>query len=85
VTMSTRDRLHQLVDALPDRQLPVVQEFIESLHGERSRRLPRALQNAIEDDEPDTEVERAAADQAWQEYRRGERITADQVRRELDR
>jgi hypothetical protein len=81
--MTTREQLHHLLGALPDRDLPAVHDFIEALHRERRVGLPRALRDAPNDDEPDTKDEQAATDAAWQEYRRDERIPADQIRREI--
>ena len=63
----TKDDLHQLIEDLPDAEVHAAARYIQFL---RSNRDPfiRALLEAPLDDEPETEEELNAADEAWQEY-----------------
>ena len=45
--------------------------------------VQRALLEAPEDDEPTTPEENKIAEEAWQEYLRGEGISAEEAKREL--
>ena len=65
--MTAKERLHQLIDQLPDSALPAAEEALICL----SDPMVQALQEAEEDDEPTTPDEDEGADQAWQEYLHG--------------
>jgi len=80
---TTRDALHRLVDELPKRELSAARRYLEYLRNMGDPVL-RAFLEAPEDDEPETEEERVSADEAWQEYQRGEALSADEAKRELD-
>ena len=81
--MTIKDDLHQVVDALPDRELHAALRYMEYLRDVGSDEFVRALMEAPEDDEPMTAEEAQGADEAWQEYLRGEAITAEEAKREL--
>jgi len=85
VDKSTKEQLHRLVDALPKSELHAARRFLEYLRNMRSDPVLRALLEAPQDDEPETEEERAAVRQAWQEYLRGQARPWEQVREELTR
>jgi hypothetical protein len=70
--MTTKERLHRLIDELPESELHAALRFLEYLRDLDEDPLLLALMQAPEDDEPDTPEERQASDEAWQEYLRGE-------------
>jgi hypothetical protein len=79
--MALRDSLHRLVDDLPEseinraeRLLRVLKETAEPLY---------TLENAPEDDEPETPEEAAAVEEAWREYREGKSLTTEELIRLL--
>lgn len=80
--MSTRDKLHRLVDELPESELAAAERFLHYLRATADPVL-RALLEAPLDDEPETEEERQAVQEAWEELARGEVRTLEEVRREL--
>lgn len=41
------------------------------------------LENAPEDDEPETAGEAAAVEEAWREHREGKSLTTEELKREL--
>jgi len=67
---TTRDRLRELLDALPDDRLTEAEMALRSLA------IPI-------DDEPVTDEDREAIRQGREEYLRGETIPGDVVRREF--
>jgi hypothetical protein len=67
---TTREQLRKMLDELPDDRLD-------------EARLALALLNIPEDDEPTTAEDLEALAQGREEYRRGETIPGDVVRREL--
>jgi len=78
--MSTKQQLRQLVDLLPDDQVPAAHRILHALIGDP---VVFSLLTAPEDDELDTDEHRTAADQARQEIARGEAIPFDQVKQEF--
>ncbi len=81
--MTTREEIHELLDQLPESEL-------EDLHRVVLERLAKhdpvlqAFLNAPEDDEPETEEERTAVAEAYEDFRAGRVFTLEQVKRELD-
>ena len=68
--MVTREELHQIVDWLPDNMLEAGgQAFLDFL--KKTDPVLHALITAPEDDEPETEEERAAVEEAYREIREG--------------
>lgn len=78
----TKDDLHHLIDDLPDSEVHAAARYIQYL---RSNRDPfvQALLDATLDDEPETQEELKAADEAWQEYLEGKARPLAEVREEL--
>jgi hypothetical protein len=70
--MSVKERLHHLVDNLPDSEAAVAERVLEALSASTHGGLPAVLSNAPADDEPYTEQERAAVQEAYEAIRRGE-------------
>ena len=80
--MSARDSLHRLVDELLESDLTAAERFLHCLCATADPVL-RALLEAPLDDEPETEEERRAVQEAREELARGEVRTLEEVRREL--
>ncbi len=78
--MSPREHLHQLVEQVPEGEVHAAERFLEYLCAEP---VLRALANAPLDDEPETEEERQAVEEARESLRRGEGISHEELRREL--
>lgn len=73
--MTDRERLHSLVDDLPEGEVRAALHFVESLRTSEEDPVLRALRDAPLDDEPVTEEDRAALEEAWEDVRQG-RLTA---------
>jgi len=84
-TMTVKERLHRLVDNLPDSEAAVAERVLEALSATTHGGLPAFLSNAPADDEPYTEQERAAVEEAYESIRRGEVLSDAELRRELGR
>jgi|SwirhisoilCB3_FD_contig_31_9478895_length_356_multi_2_in_0_out_0_1 hypothetical protein len=70
---TTRERLHELLDSMPDHQLGAAKDALEAL-----------IDDGIPiDDEPFTDEDLADIAQTRAELARGETIPGDVVRREL--
>ena len=80
--MTVKEDLHRLVDELPKKELPVAKRYLEYLRNMGDPVL-RALMEAPEDDEPTTPEEDKIAEEAWQEYLRGEGINMEEAKRDL--
>jgi hypothetical protein len=78
--MTTREALHRLVDELPDDALAAAERELASL---RDDPMLRALALAPVDDEPVTDEDRADLAAARAEYRRGETLSNEDVRRAM--
>jgi len=76
-TLPPRDRLHVLVDALPDGDLAGVERLLEIVAG-ADPALRAALLAPI-DDEPLTEDTESAIDLAQRQIARGEYLTDDDL------
>lgn len=79
--MTAKDKLHQVVDELSELE---AEHMLELIARRRERDpLIDLLDNAPEDDEPSTAEEDASADAGWEEYKRGETVPLDEIRREF--
>ncbi|MBI3979150.1 MAG: hypothetical protein HY331_13275 [Chloroflexi bacterium] len=83
--MTTKERLHRLVEELPESELHAALRFLEYLRNVGCDPVLRALHQAPEDDEPATPEEDQEAAEAWREYLRGEARPWERVREELAR
>jgi hypothetical protein len=81
--MTTRDRLHDLIDQLPEAGLEGAHRYLEALREAGGDTLLASLLLAPEDDEPETPEEAAAVAEAREAIARGEVYTLDEVKREL--
>ena len=80
--MTTKERLHQLIDALPESELGAAEHFLKALC-KGDDLLLRILEEAPEDDEPETEEERAAVEEAWEDVKRGRLVSSEEIHREF--
>lgn len=80
--MPTRDSLHRLIDALPESELAAAERFLRYLRATTDPVL-RGLLDAPLDDEPETEEERQAVQEARDELVQGMVRMREEVRREL--
>lgn len=74
--MTVRERLHQIVDELPE---PDAERALRALERWRDDPVGLALAAAPFDDEPETPEERAAVEQAREEVRRGDVVSAEEA------
>ena len=80
--MTTKETLHKLVDRLPEDEWEAVHQILEERLAKHDPVL-RAFLTAPEDDEPETEEERAAVAEAYDSIARGEVISDEELRRRL--
>ena len=73
--MVTRQELHALLDEIPDDGLEDARRYLAALKEAKGDPFLARLLLAPEDDEPTTPEEDAGAQEAWQEYLRGETIS----------
>ena len=83
-TVSDRDALHRLIEALRPEDVQTAQRVLEALHATGDPLLS-ALTNAPIDDEDESESERVAADRARRDIRKGQIRSQDEVTRKLRR
>jgi hypothetical protein len=81
MSVVTKDELHRLVEALPDRGLNTAARVLAALVADDPVGLTLAL--APIDDEPETDEERAAVAEAEAASARGDVISHADVRREF--
>lgn len=79
--MTTKERLHKLVDELSEQEAEAALVIVERRCDDP---MLGALAGAPADDEPTDADEDASADEALAAYRRGEAVGSDELRRELD-
>lgn len=77
-----RDNLHKLIDELPESDLPTVERVLEVLRATADP-VREALDSAPEDDEPEADEEGGAVATAWDEHRKGEHLTTEELRPKL--
>ena len=76
----SRDSLHDLIDRIPEEELPAAKRFLEYLAVSPAY---RAALSALPDDEPVTEADAAAIERARDEVRAGKLTSHDQILREF--
>ena len=81
--MQTRDRLHRLIDELPETEPPAVERLLTK-SGADTHPIRRALANAPEDDEPLTPEVEAAIEEAYRDFAAGNVSPNDEFWRRLD-
>ncbi len=81
--MLAREELHELIDRLPETELPAVRSYLRYLAETAGDPVLRALVNAPIDDEPETEEERKAVEEAKKALTEGRVLSDKQTAREL--
>jgi predicted transcriptional regulator len=81
--MTDKERLHSLVEELPEPEVHAALRFLEYLRRETSDPVARALQEAPYDDEPLTAEDLAELDAAERDHQEGRLVSHDEARREL--
>ena len=74
--MATREDLHRLIDGLPEEDAEEARRYLQYLQARRDPML-RSLIEASEDDEPETEGERAKVAEARQTYAAGDWVSRE--------
>lgn len=80
--ITSRTKLHQLVDELPESEIAAAERFLAYLRHVQDPVL-RALLEAPEDDEPETEEERAAVAEAYKDLKAGRVVGHEQIKRDF--
>ena len=80
--MATKESLHRLVDALPEGAWDEAERYLQALQTDDP--VLRALLLAPWDDEPETDEERAAVEEAREDLRQGRTVSMDEVMREFE-
>ena len=80
--MASRDELHRLIDELAERETDAALRFLPFLRqeGEAKASPVPGLDNAPEDDEPDTDEERRAGRGAREAFKRRETISLSSLK-----
>jgi hypothetical protein len=79
--VTTKERLHKLVDELSEQEAEAALVIVER---RRDDSMLHALASAPLDDEASEADEDASAAEALAAYRRGEAVSSEQLRAELD-
>lgn len=80
-----REKLHRLIDQLPESEMHTAERFLEYLRDSPTDPVLKAFMEAPLDDEPLTPEEEAAAKEAEEAAARGEVITLDEYEARLHR
>lgn len=80
---AVRDRLRQLVDEIPELELPAAKRYLEYLRNVGNSPVYRAVMEAPLDNEPETEEERLAVEEGRADIAAGRLIPHEQVMREF--
>ncbi|MDY7091672.1 MAG: hypothetical protein SX243_01735 [Acidobacteriota bacterium] len=81
--MTDKERLHSLVENLPDSEVHAALRFVEYLQREASDPVSKALQEAPYDDEPLTAEDLAELKAAERDLQEGRVVSHDKARRDL--
>lgn len=82
--MTARERIHQLVDILPDEELETAGRVLAGLSAlSHSGLVASALAKAPMDDEPVTAREAEAIEEGERDFERGRPVTAAELRARL--
>ncbi|MGA2937981.1 MAG: hypothetical protein ABSF52_12880 [Syntrophobacteraceae bacterium] len=80
---ATKDRLHELVDALPEREVEAAERALECLISKACDPVLQAFLDAPEDDEPLTEEDLKDIEEGRKAVAKGETESLDDVMREF--
>ena len=79
--MVTKERLHELIEALPEAERATAARLLEALAGLEPGEPVYTPQTAPLDDEPETEEERATAAEGLADLAAGRVVTQDELER----
>lgn len=79
----SREELHRLVDELPANEVEHGLRYLKYLHEMGEDPVRHALENAPDDDEPETDEEREGVQEAESDIRAGRTMSTDELKREL--
>ena len=77
-----KEKLHRLVDQIPEGEVYTAERFLEYLASEDDP-LVRALMNAPEDDEPLSEADREALAEGRRTFAEGDVVSDEELRAQL--
>jgi hypothetical protein len=81
--MTTKDDIHRLIDELPESNLPDALRLLEGLRCGDDDPVLKALLLAPLDDEPETDEERLAVEEAMEDLRQGRVVSMEEIKREF--
>lgn len=81
--MTERERLHELIEDLPEGEVHAALRFVEYLRHSDDDPVLRALEEAPPDDEPLSEDDVAALEEAWEDVRQGRLVSHEELRRQV--
>lgn len=81
--MIAREELYDLIDRIPESELPAVRSYLRYLAEVATDPVLRNLLNAPLDDEPETEEERQAVQEAKEDLAAGRVVSTDEIKREF--
>jgi hypothetical protein len=80
--MTIKEDLYRLVDELPESELHAAKRFLEYLRNMGDPVL-RAMLEAPEDDEPETDEEKAAIAETKEDFKSGQVVSHEELKREF--
>ena len=81
--MTVKERLHGMIDRLPESELGAIEEYLNRFCGEHDPVL-KAFMEAPEVDEPLSDEDIRAIEEAEEEIARGEYVSWEEVRAEMN-
>jgi hypothetical protein len=81
--VTSKEKLRLVVEELSEQEAEATLHYIDQRRSGAPDALTEMLDNAPPDDEPTTPEEDAGAQEAREQYRRGEFIEAEQIKREM--
>ncbi|MBI4319596.1 MAG: hypothetical protein HY675_13995 [Chloroflexi bacterium] len=81
--MTVKEKLHKLIDELPDSQLVEAERALDKLRKRGLSELPRILADALYDDEAETQEELDAVRKAREDLAAGRVMSHEEARRRL--
>ncbi|MCE2447864.1 MAG: hypothetical protein J4F35_05605 [Candidatus Latescibacteria bacterium] len=80
--MTLKEKLHRLVDELPEKECHAAERYLEYLRDQGDLLLHR-LASVPYDDEPETQEERRAVEEAYEDLHTGRTHSLEDVKREI--
>lgn len=81
--MTERERLRELIDDLPEVEVHAALRFVEYLRHSDDDPVLKALEEAPPDDEPLSEDDVTALEEAWEDVRQGRLVSHEELRRQV--